>query len=290
MRVFRVLTPLVALLAVACQAVISADFSDYSTLPTECNPLAPAHGEPTFADCKDSQQCTSGTNRNAFRCTSSNGTSSAGESCTSDVDCAQGLGCVGGFCRVYCDTNQTAACQQGEVCKSLKQQSGSRTIGACIKSCELTNPASCAGGERCTVIDSEPLCAAANPKSLKAYEACATDLDCAQGFGCALIAHEPDTKSTPVSVCLRWAKQTSDCTSPEARVTPESAPTVNGTTFGSCFAPCDPLNSTAPANNFRTCGGGQRCSFLIDASKVNAVALCTNLKSPPKRSAFPVGM
>lgn len=271
MRLMRVLAPTVALLGIACQTVIGADYSGYGPLPTQCDPLAPAAGEPSYANCATNQQCAHAAT--GFRCVPSAGTAASGEACSDDATCAQGLGCRSGFCRAYCDATAKTGCAASETCKDEGETGGGHALGACLKPCDLKTPSACDTSERCALLDGASTCAASKGNG-QAYDTCSSELDCAQGLGCVALGHLADAKSTPVNVCLRWATQSSDCSTPERRITPAAAPTLGGATYGSCYAPCDPVGPTSPPGNFRACGGVQRCSFIQDAANAFTATAC----------------
>lgn len=108
----------------------------------------------TGGQCDTSPQCGC-TGAQACQVTSEAGTTqcvAAGSTqpyyaCTYSTDCTKGYACVGGACKLYCESNADCSATSG-VCNQVMKSPGNTPIPGwkiCSKKCELHNPASACG-------------------------------------------------------------------------------------------------------------------------------------------------
>jgi hypothetical protein len=133
------------------------------------------------------------------------GTQGVNEACTSSMDCAPGMGCVGpmhrGRCLYYCCTEGSDACAAGYFCapqplriEGVEDDGTAPLVPMCTRAenCSLAEPYPCEGDRcvcgpntACTLINNNGTTACLPPGPSTANQNCTSSMDCAAGYVCS---------------------------------------------------------------------------------------------------------
>lgn len=259
--------PILDRLATCYLGKCAADCTDPSIAPDggecipplvgTCNPASPQCG------CAANQNCVYTSVGGETGCIAA-GTEAIDTPCTADADCVKGAVCARGACKPTCDAEY--ACGAGRsLCLQIRRRSEECKAdlpifgsGYCATKCNPIQPsAACGPGLTCNAYTSYtdctgPVGAGAGPGG------CTTGAEqCAVGYTC-LFTYD-DSYTHVADTCEQWCRVgLADC--PGSTICFENAwaPTIDGTTYGTCRTACELADPSS-------CGAGGSCYWFQDA-------------------------